>query len=70
KLVAGGKLDPTVFVTHRFPMEETMNAYEVFADPATTNALKLVLTSGAQRPDAAAIGRPGDVPAERPLAGC
>ena len=70
KLVAGGKLDPTVFVTHRFPMEETMNAYEVFADPATTNALKLVLTSGAQRPDAAAIGRPGDVPGERPLTGC
>jgi len=70
KLVAGGKLDPTVFATHRFPMEETMNAYEVFADPATTNALKLVLTSGAQRPDAAANGKPGEVQGERPLAGC
>jgi alcohol dehydrogenase len=50
KLVAGGKLDPTVFATHRFPIEDSMKAYEVFADADTTNALKVVLTSGAAKP--------------------
>jgi alcohol dehydrogenase len=43
KLVASGRLDPTIFATHRFPLEDTMTAYDTFADAATTNALKVVL---------------------------
>jgi alcohol dehydrogenase len=43
KLVADGKLDATAFVTHRFPLEETMSAYDTFGDAATTHALKVVL---------------------------
>ena len=39
-----GRLDPTPFATHRFELEETMEAYETFADAATTNALKVVLS--------------------------
>src|SRR6187551_1462689 len=45
KLIEGGRLDPTPFATHRFQLEETMEAYDVFADAATTNALKVVLSA-------------------------
>ena len=44
RLIAEGRLDPTPFATHRFELEETMEAYETFADAATTNALKVVLS--------------------------
>jgi alcohol dehydrogenase len=43
RLIEGGRLDPTVFATHRFPLGETMEAYDVFADAAETHALKVVL---------------------------
>jgi alcohol dehydrogenase len=43
KLVARGQLDPTVFATHRFALDDTMEAYDTFADAATTDALKVVL---------------------------
>jgi alcohol dehydrogenase len=43
KLVASGRLDPTVFATHRFALGDTMDAYDTFADAATTKALKVVL---------------------------
>ncbi len=43
KLIASGRLDPTVFATHRFSLSQTMDAYDVFADAAETNALKVVL---------------------------
>jgi alcohol dehydrogenase len=43
KLIARGRLDPTVFATHRFSLEETMEAYDVFGAAGETNALKVVL---------------------------
>jgi alcohol dehydrogenase len=43
KLVAEGRLDATPFATHRFPLEETMAAYDTFAAAAETDALKVVL---------------------------
>jgi alcohol dehydrogenase len=43
KLIASGRLDPTAFATHRFPLGETMEAYDVFGAAAETNALKVVL---------------------------
>ena len=43
KLVADGRLDPTVFATHRFALEDTMSAYDTFADASKTAALKVVL---------------------------
>jgi len=45
ELIAAGRLDPTVFATHRFELADTMEAYDVFADAATTNALKVVLSA-------------------------
>jgi alcohol dehydrogenase len=45
KLIADGRLDATPFATHRFPLEETMPAYDTFAAAAETDALKVVLES-------------------------
>jgi alcohol dehydrogenase len=46
KLVASGRLDPTVFATHHVSLEDTMVAYDTFADAANTGALKVVLDGG------------------------
>jgi alcohol dehydrogenase len=44
RLVAEGRLDPTPFATHRFELDEMTQAYDTFADAASTNALKVVLS--------------------------
>jgi alcohol dehydrogenase len=59
RLIDEGRLDPTAFATHRFGLDEAMEAYDVFADAAATNALKVVLSAHpvhleAARPAAAA----------------
>jgi alcohol dehydrogenase len=54
KLIADGRLDPRPFATHRFPLAETMAAYDTFADAASSNALKVVLEGAsveARRPE-------------------
>ncbi len=51
KLVADGRLDPTVFATHRFALEDTMSAYDTFADASRTAALKVVLEGSEVRGD-------------------
>src|SRR6476646_4037779 len=43
KLIVEGRLDATPFATHRFPLEETMAAYDTFTAAAETDALKVVL---------------------------
>jgi alcohol dehydrogenase len=43
KLVASGRLDPTIFATHHYALGDTMTAYDIFADAPNTNALKVVL---------------------------
>ncbi|HEY7018418.1 MAG TPA: zinc-dependent alcohol dehydrogenase family protein [Gaiellaceae bacterium] len=43
ELVASGRLDATPFATHRFPLADTMAAYDTFAAAADTDALKVVL---------------------------
>ncbi len=48
RLIASGRLDPSLFATHRYPSGETMAAYDTFADAASTGALKVVL-QGAER---------------------
>jgi len=46
KMVAGGQLDVSEMVTHRFGFDEFERAYDVFADPASTGALKVVVSRG------------------------
>ncbi len=43
RLISSGRLDPSLFATHHFPLGDTMSAYDTFADAANTNALKVVL---------------------------
>jgi alcohol dehydrogenase len=45
KLIEGGRLDPTPFATHRFPLGDTEQAYDVFGAAETTHALKVVLAA-------------------------
>lgn len=45
RLVSEGRLDPTGLTTHRFELNEIMEAYDVFADAANTNAIKVTLSS-------------------------
>ncbi|MFC7550870.1 zinc-dependent alcohol dehydrogenase family protein [Plantactinospora sp. GCM10030261] len=44
RMLGAGQFDLTPLVTHRFPLAEMERAYEVFADPARTGALKVVLS--------------------------
>ncbi|MBC7171597.1 MAG: zinc-binding dehydrogenase, partial [Polyangiaceae bacterium] len=44
RLVESGQLDAGRFVTHRFSLDQFMEAYDVFARAADTGALKVVLT--------------------------
>jgi len=48
QLIEQGKLDPTLFATHRFALDDTMAAYDTFSAAAESNALKVVL--GTQAP--------------------
>jgi alcohol dehydrogenase len=43
RLIASGRLDPSLFATHHFGLADTMAAYDTFADAANTHALKVVL---------------------------
>jgi alcohol dehydrogenase len=43
QLIAEGRLDATPFATHRFALDETLDAYDTFAAAAETDALKVVL---------------------------
>jgi alcohol dehydrogenase len=44
RLTTGHQLDAAQFVTHHFPMDEFMAAYDTFARAADTGALKVVIT--------------------------
>ena len=43
ELIGAGKLDPSVFATHRYSLDEAMTAYDAFADAKTSGAFKVVL---------------------------
>lgn len=44
KLVEQGKLQPEQFVTHRFKLDEMMDAYETFGRAAETQAMKVAIS--------------------------
>ena len=46
KMVQSGTLQPHNPVTHRFPMNDIMKAYDTFGNAARESALKVVLTNG------------------------
>ena len=44
RLVASGQLDAKPFITHHYPFEQFMDAYDTFKNAAESGALKIVLT--------------------------
>src|SRR5580698_4370868 len=44
KTVGSRRLDPNKLITHHFPLDEIMRAYDVFAAAAREKALKVILT--------------------------
>ncbi len=57
RLIASGRLDPSLFATHRFALGDTMAAYDTFADAANTGAPKVVLQGGSTSSPSAETGR-------------
>ena len=43
RLIESGRLDPTPFATHRFALDHTEQAYDVFGAASESHALKVVL---------------------------
>jgi alcohol dehydrogenase len=43
KMLGAGKIDPTLLITHRFKFDQILDAYETFANAATTKALKVII---------------------------
>jgi alcohol dehydrogenase len=58
KLIEQRKLDPRSFATHYFALDDIEDAYDVFADAAKTQALKVVLTAEPVVPKPAAKHEP------------
>jgi alcohol dehydrogenase len=46
KLLQAGTLHPGPLVTHRFKLDEIMQAYDIFGDATRESALKVILKSG------------------------
>jgi alcohol dehydrogenase len=46
RAIEAGQLDPTRFTTHRFPLGQAMEAYDVFERAGETNALKVAMSAG------------------------
>jgi alcohol dehydrogenase len=44
KTVQSGKIDPTRLITHRFKLDEIIEAYDVFGRAAETGALKVIIS--------------------------
>lgn len=45
KIVQSGKLQPRRLITHHFPLNEIMKAYDTFGNAANEKALKVILTN-------------------------
>jgi len=45
KTVQSGKIDPKLLITHRFKLGDVLNAYDTFAQAASTKALKVIIST-------------------------
>jgi len=43
RILASGKIDPKLLITHRFKLEKILEAYETFGHAADTKALKVII---------------------------
>lgn len=54
KMIAANKLDPCQLISHHFPLDQILHAYEVFKRAAQERAIKIVLTNTQAAPAGAA----------------
>jgi alcohol dehydrogenase len=45
KTVAAGRFDPSKLITHRFKLDQILDAYEVFGNAAREKAMKVILAA-------------------------
>jgi alcohol dehydrogenase len=45
KTVQSKKLDPTKLITHRFKLDQILDAYNTFGRAAETHALKVIISA-------------------------
>ena len=45
KVVQSGKIDPKQLITHRFKLDQILEAYDTFARAASTQALKVIVST-------------------------
>jgi alcohol dehydrogenase len=45
KTVASRKIDPSLLITHHFNLDDILDAYDTFANAATTKALKVIIAA-------------------------
>jgi len=50
KTVAARKIDPAKLITHRFRLDQILDAYETFGHAASTRALKVIIEAGTAKP--------------------
>ena len=43
KTVQSKKIDPQLLITHRFKLDQILDAYETFGHAASTGALKVII---------------------------
>jgi alcohol dehydrogenase len=48
RAIRGGQLDPIRFTSHRFALDQAMEAYDTFTRAGETNALKVLLSTASQ----------------------
>ncbi len=50
KVVQSGKIDPRLLITHRFKLDDILDAYETFERAASTQALKVIIEGFGSHP--------------------
>jgi threonine dehydrogenase-like Zn-dependent dehydrogenase/GNAT superfamily N-acetyltransferase len=59
KTVQANRIDPRKLITHRFGLDQILDAYDTFSRAASTKALKVIIeTAGKEKPAGKATGEP------------
>lgn len=45
KMIKAGKLDPTVLISHHFPLNSILHAYDIFRNASQEKVIKIILTN-------------------------
>ncbi len=66
KTVQANRIDPKKLITHRFGLDQILDAYDTFSRAASTRALKVIIeTDGGKKPAGRAAGEPVNTARDR-----